>query len=274
MDFIELLKVFIIGVVEGISEWLPISSTGHMILVDELIKLNASEAFKEMFFVVIQLGAILAVCVIFFHKLNPLSPRKSASEKHDTWSLWGKVIVATLPAAIVGLPFDDILDKYFYNYQTVALMLIVYGVLFIIVENRNKNKRPVIRDFSQFTYKTAFFIGLIQLLALIPGTSRSGATILGAILLGCSRYVAAEFSFFLAIPVMVGASLLKILKFGLVFTQAELFTLLFGMFVAFVTSIIVIRYFLDWIKKHDFKVFGWYRIVLGIIVLAYFIFIA
>lgn len=272
-NFIEILKVLVLGIVEGITEWLPISSTGHMILVDEFIHLNVSSEFKEMFFVVIQLGAILAVIFLFFHKLNPLSPKKTTLEKKETVSLWFKVIVACLPAAIIGLPFDDKIDELFYNYQTVAITLIVYGILFIIIEYKNKKNRPKIKSFSELDYQTVLFIGAFQVLALIPGTSRSGATILGAILLGCSRYIAAEFSFFLAIPIMFGASLLKIMKFGLAFTGVEFGILILGMLTAFIVSIFAIKYLISYIKKNDFKAFGYYRIVLGILVLGYFIMI-
>ena len=273
MEFLEIIKVIILGIVEGITEWLPISSTGHMILVEEFIKLNNSEAFKEMFFVVIQLGAILAVVVSFFNKLNPFSPKKSRVEKKDTWSLWAKIIIACLPAAIIGLPFDDKIDAIFYNYQTVAVTLIIYGIFFIILENRNKNKAiaPKINDFRDMSYKTAALIGAIQVLALIPGTSRSGATILGAMLFGTSRYIAAEFSFYLAVPVMFGASALKLLKFGFDYTSNELITLILGMIIAFVVSILAIRFLISFIKKNDFKIFGWYRIILGVVVLLYFI---
>lgn len=267
----EMIKVIILGIVEGITEWLPISSTGHMILVDEFIKLNASEEFKEMFLVVIQLGAILAVCLLFFHKLNPFSPSKSGRERKETIQLWAKVIVGCLPAAVIGLAFDDIIDARFYNPQTVAFTLILYGVLFIVVENYNKKRKPAIRRLSQMSYKVALFIGLFQVLALIPGTSRSGATILGAILLGTSRYVATEFSFFLSIPVMFGASLLKVLKFGFHYTGQEVLILLTGMAVAFIVSIFAIRFLVGYIKKNDFKAFGIYRIVLGIIVAVYFL---
>ena len=273
MDLIEYLKVIFLGFVEGITEWLPVSSTGHMILVDEFIKLNMTPEFMEMFFVVIQLGAILAVIFIFWNKIFPFEFKGGLKIKQDIMNLWFKIIVACLPAAVIGILFDDLLDKYFYNYQTVALMLIIYGVLFIIIENRNKGRKPVVRDLSQITYKFALMIGIFQLLALIPGTSRSGATILGAILIGASRYVASEFTFFLAIPVMLGASLLKILKFGFVFTSAELITLLLGSFVAFAVSIFAIKFLMGYIKKHNFKVFGWYRILLGIIVLLYFFFL-
>ena len=218
MDFIEILKVIFLGIVEGITEWLPVSSTGHMILVDEFIKLNMTPEFMEMFFVVIQLGAIMAVVCLFWDKLFPFEFKGGFKVKNDTMNLWFKIVVACLPAAVIGLLFDDWLDEHFYNYQTVALMLIIYGILFIIVENYNKGRRSVINDLSQITYKFALMVGVFQLLALIPGTSRSGATIIGAILIGASRYVASEFTFFLAIPVMLGASLLKILKFGFVFT--------------------------------------------------------
>ena len=271
MDLIIIFKAIILGIIEGITEWLPISSTGHMILVDEFIKLNVSPEFKEMFFVVIQLGAIMAVVILYFHKLNPFSPKKNTQEKKDTISLWLKVMVGVIPAAIIGLLFDDWLNEHLYNYITVAIMLILYGVLFIVVENKNRNKATKIRDFSQLSYKTAVGIGVFQVLALIPGTSRSGATILGGILLGAHRPIAAEFSFFMSIPVMFGASLLKLRKFGLDFTGAELATLLIGMVVAFVVSIIAIRFLMRYIRNNDFKAFGWYRIVLGILILVYFI---
>lgn len=270
MDFITFLKVVILGIVEGITEWLPISSTGHMILVNEFIKLNVTEEFWEMFQVVIQLGAILAVIVLYFNKLNPFALKKSSEEKKDTWTLWFKVLVAVLPAAAIGLPFDDAIDKLFYNYQTVAVMLIVYGVLFLLVEKWNKGKEASTTDLNAITYKTALFIGIFQVLALIPGTSRSGATIIGAMLIGCSRYVAAEFTFFLAIPVMFGASLLKLLKFGFAFRATEVMILVVGMVTAFVVSVLAIKFLMGYIKKNDFKVFGYYRIVLGVLVLGYF----
>ena len=270
MDFIEILKVIFLGIVEGITEWLPVSSTGHMILVDEFIKLNMTPEFMEMFFVVIQLGAIMAVVCLFWDKLFPFEFKGGFKVKNDTMNLWFKIVVACLPAAVIGLLFDDVIDEYLFN----PLMLIIYGVLFIVVENRNKGRRPVINDLTQITYKFAFMVGVFQLLALVPGTSRSGATIVGAILIGASRYVASEFTFFLAIPVMLGASLLKILKFGFVFTSAEAIILGTGTLVAFFVSILAIKFLMGYIKKHDFKVFGWYRIVLGIIVLAYFWFIA
>ena len=274
MDFIEILKVIFLGIVEGITEWLPVSSTGHMILVDEFIKLNMTPEFMEMFFVVIQLGAIMAVVCLFWDKLFPFEFKGGFKVKNDTMNLWFKIVVACLPAAVIGLLFDDVIDEYLFNPLTVALMLIIYGVLFIVVENRNKGRRPVINDLTQITYKFAFMVGVFQLLALVPGTSRSGSTIVGAILIGASRYVASEFTFFLAIPVMLGASLLKILKFGFVFTSAEAIILGTGTLVAFFVSILAIKFLMGYIKKHDFKVFGWYRIVLGIIVLAYFWFIA
>lgn len=271
MEFIEIIKVIVIGIIEGVTEWLPISSTGHMILADELIKLNMSDAFKEMFLVVIQLGAILAVVVLYFHKLNPFSPKKSPQEKKDTVLVWLKVAVGVVPAAVLGFLLDDWLDAHFYNYITVSVMLIVYGILFIVVENRNKKKVPRIDGFANLSYRTAFAIGLFQVLSLIPGTSRSGATILGAILLGTSRPIAAEYSFFMAIPVMLGASVLKLKKFGLDFTGTEIAALLLGMAVAFVVSILSIKFLMRYIRNNDFKVFGWYRIILGALVLAYFL---
>lgn len=272
MEFIEILKAIILGVIEGITEWLPISSTGHMILADEFIQLNMSEQFKEMFFVVVQLGAIMAVVLLYFNKLNPFSSKKTAREKNETWTLWFKVVVACLPAAVIGLLFDDLIDELFYNYQTVSITLIVYGIWFILIENKNKKNyyKPAINDFSQLTYATAFKIGLFQLLSLIPGTSRSGATIIGGMLVGTSRFVATEFTFFLAIPVMFGASLLKLRKFGLVFTSAELIILLTGTFISFLVSIIAIKFLIGYIKRNDFKAFGYYRIVLGIVVILYF----
>lgn len=271
MIFIELLKAVFLGVVEGITEWLPISSTGHMILVEEFIQLNASEEFKEMFFVVIQLGAILAVVLLYFNKLNPFSPKKSTQEKKDTMSIWYKVIVGVLPAAVLGLLFDDWLNEHLYNYWTVAIMLIVYGILFIIIENRNKGKESSVNSFNDLTYKTAFLIGMFQVLSLIPGTSRSGATILGAILIGTSRFVATEYSFFLSIPVMFGASFLKLVKFGFDFTGMEVAILLTGMAVAFIVSVIAIKFLMGYIKNNDFKAFGWYRIILGVLVIGYFV---
>jgi len=273
MDIFEWLKVLLLGVVEGVTEWLPISSTGHMILIEELVHLNVTDEFMEMFRVVIQLGAILAVVVLYFPKLWPFTTPQKGWIKKETWSLWFKVLAAILPAAVIGIPFDDKLDALFYNYQTVAVTLIVYGVLFLVLENRNRGKKPAVKTFRQLTYPMAFFIGAFQVLALIPGTSRSGATILGAMLLGLSRPLAAEFSFFLGIPVMFGASLLKLVKFGFAFTGSEIAILLVGMIVAFLVSILAIRFLMGYIKKNDFKAFGYYRIVLGILVLAYFIFL-
>lgn len=271
LDFIEIVKVVLLGIVEGITEWLPVSSTGHMILVEEFIQLNISDAFKEMFFVVIQLGAIMAVVILYFHKLNPFSPNKSTREKKETLDLWGKVIVGTIPAAVLGLLFDDWLNTHLYNYWTVAMMLILYGFLFILVEKRNQYRMISIRGFEDLNYRTAFLIGIFQVLALVPGTSRSGATILGGIILGTSRYVAAEYSFFLSIPVMFGASILKLYKFGVDFTGVEAITLLIGMLVAFVVSVATIRLLLGYIKNNDFKAFGKYRIILGLLVLGHFI---
>ncbi|WP_394922661.1 undecaprenyl-diphosphate phosphatase [uncultured Robinsoniella sp.] len=271
MDIVEILKAVLFGIVEGITEWLPISSTGHMIILDELVKLNVSKEFLSMFLVVIQLGAILAVVVLFWNKIWPFSTKEQYFIKTDTFVMWFKILVACVPAAVVGLLFEEQFDEWFYNYQTVAIALIVFGILFIVIENRNKHVKPKINSLAEITYTTAIWIGIFQLIAAVfPGTSRSGATILGGILVGLSRTVAAEFTFFLAIPVMAGASLLKIVKFGFDFTGAELTILLVGMVVAFVSSIIVIKFLLSYIKKNDFKVFGWYRIVLGIIVLLFF----
>lgn len=270
MNILEILKVIIIGIVEGITEWLPISSTGHMILVDELIKLNASEEFKSMFMVVIQLGAILAVVVLYFRKLNPFSRSKSSKMMYLTIELWKKIIVACLPAAMLGVLIDDWLDAHLYNGFIVAMALIVYGVLFILIENSNKKRVDSITKVYSIDYQTALFIGAFQVLALIPGTSRSGATIIGGMILGASRSVAAEFSFFLSIPIMFGASLLKLVKFGFHYSMAEIVYLLLGMIVAFLVSIFSISFLLSWIKKNDFKFFGYYRIVLGLTVLVWY----
>lgn len=260
---LDVLKVIILGIVEGITEWLPVSSTGHLILVGDLLSPGMSDAFMEMFNVVIQLGAIMAVVVIYFHKLNPFSPRKTNKQKMLTWQMWIKVVIASVPAALIGLPFNDILDKIFYKPLPVAIMLIVYGVLFIIIETRNQGKKPSVRRISDLTVGMLVWIGVFQMLALIPGTSRSGATIVGALMIGISREVAAEFTFFLAIPAMFGASLLKLLKFGFKFTGQELGLLLFGCLVSFVVSVFAIKFLMSYIKKHDFKVFGYYRIILG-----------
>lgn len=274
MDWYNILKAAILGVVEGITEWLPISSTGHLILVDEFIHLNETEAFMSMFNVVIQLGAILAVVILYFYKLNPFSPSKSKVEKNETWSLWFKVVVACIPSAVIGIPLDDWFEEKFHNFIMVALMLIIYGVLFIVVEKYNKNKTPRISNFNQFTYKEAILIGLFQVLSLMPGTSRSGATILGGILIGCSRFVSTEFSFFLGIPTMFGASALKIAKFiltGNSFTFNQVVVLQVGMIVAFVVSLLAIKFLMNYLKRHDFTAFGWYRIILGTIVIIYWL---
>ena len=270
MNFIEILKAIFLGIVEGITEWLPISSTGHMILVDQLMQLNLSDEFKSMFFVVIQLGAILAVVVLFWKKLFPLNSSKKLDR--DTIDLWGKIIVACVPAGVIGILFDDYLEAHLHKPLVIAAMLIIYGVLFIIIENRNKGKRLRINSLKDISYKVAIGIGIFQILSLIPGTSRSGATIIGGILLGVSRTIAAEFTFFLAIPVMFGASFIKLLKFGFVFQGFELLILLVGMVTAFVVSILAIKFLMGYIKKHDFKIFGWYRIVLGILVILFFAF--
>ena len=273
LSIIELIKTVVLGIVEGLTEWLPISSTGHMILVNEFMKLNVETKFMDMFLVVIQLGAILAVVVLNFEKLNPFSSRKSRFEKSQTFSLWYKVIFACIPAAVIGLAFNKYMEEHFMNAQVVAFTLILYGVLFIIVENYNKNRRPQINDLVALDYKTAFIIGMFQVLSLVPGTSRSGATILGAIIFGTSRYVAAEFTFFLAIPVMFGASFLKIVKFGWNYTAPEVLILAIGMIVAFFVSIVSIKFLMRYIKNNDFKIFGWYRIILGLCVVAYFYFV-
>lgn len=316
MDFIELLKAAFLGVVEGITEWLPISSTGHMILVDEFIKLDVSAAFLEMFLVVIQLGAILAVIILYFHKLNPFSPKKTVQQKRETLSLWGKVAVGSIPAAILGILFDDWVNDHFFTATTVAIALIVYGIAFIVIEHINRRKAEnlaagtrfkhassdterqgiaqqeqgtegdpaqsiegyaKINSFEQMGLRTALIIGVFQTLAIIPGTSRSGSTILGSMIMGVSRTIAAEFAFFLAIPIMFGWSLIKVLKFVFIekvaMTGTEIGVLIVGCVVAFVVSVLAIKFLMGYIKKHDFTIFGWYRIVLGIAVLAYFFFI-
>ena len=270
LNFIELLKTIVLGVVEGLTEWLPVSSTGHMILVDEFIKLNVSKAFMDMFLVVIQLGAILAVVVLNFERLNPFSSFKSKEEKKQTFQLWYKVIAECMPAAVIGLAFNKFMEEHFMTAQVVAFTLIFYGIMFILVENYNKRRQPRVTKLEKLDYKTALIIGFFQVLSLVPGTSRSGATIIGGILFGASRYVATEFTFFLAIPVMFGASLLKIVKFGWDYTGTELVILAVGMVTAFVVSVLSIKFLLQYIKKNDFKAFGWYRIALGILVLVYF----
>ena len=283
MDFIEILKVILLGIVEGITEWLPISSTGHMILLDELLPMKASAAFKEMFFVVIQLGAILAVVVMFFKKLFPFYLKKSQSEGEQgkakttlnadmgILNLWGKVLVACIPAGVIGILFDDLLEQYLHTPLIISLALIVYGVAFIGIENKNKTRELPIKETSAITYKQALIIGAFQVLSLIPGTSRSGATILGALLIGIARPAGAEFTFYLAIPVMLGASAIKLLKFFLesgALTGAELGYLLIGAAVAFAVSLLAIKFLMNFVKKHDFKIFGWYRIALGAVVIA------
>ncbi len=271
MDFIEICKAIVLGIIQGITEWLPISSTGHLILFDKIWPMNALPEFFEVFKVVIQFGSILAVLVLYFHKLNPFSSRKSETEKGDTLALWGKVVVGCIPIVVVGLPLDMILEDYLSGEFVIAATLILYGIAFILIENRRHE--PTMRTLSDLTYSAAFFIGCFQVLAAIPGTSRSGATILGAVLLGCSRYVASEFSFFLAVPVMAGASGLKLLKYFLnvgMFTFSQWLLLFIGTAVSFVVSVFAIRLLLTYIRRHDFKIFGVYRIVLGIIVLVYF----
>lgn len=285
-SFIEILKVIFLGIVEGITEWLPISSTGHLILVEEFVKLNVSQEFWDMFMVVIQLGAIYAVVVLYWKDLWPFRNKKPKHEnvtkvekaagvlcrfvKIDKMIMWFKILVSCLPAIIIGLPFNDFIEEKFNNWFVVSVMLIVYGVMFLIVEDYNEKRQAKYNSISEITWKTALFIGIFQVLSLIPGTSRSGATIIGGILVGASRTVAAEYTFFLAIPVMFGASLLKIVKFGMNFTSWEVVILLVGMVVSFVVSILAIKFLMGYIKKHNFKVFGWYRIVLGIIVILFF----
>lgn len=276
----DIIKSIILGIVEGITEWLPISSTGHLIIADEFIKLGQSAEFKEMFNVVIQLGAILAVVVLYWTKIWPFTFKKSEGYnyltkgngyiKKDIMDMWFKVVVAILPAAIIGIPFDDLFEEHFHNYIVVALALIVYGILFIIIERKNKNAVPKVASVTDITYKTALIIGMFQALSLIPGTSRSGSTILGAIIIGVSRVAAAEFSFYMAIPVMFGASFIKLLKFGLDFTSEELIILAVGMVTAFVISVVAIKFLMSYIKKKDFTAFGYYRIILGIILIAFF----
>ena len=267
---LEIIKSIIFGIVEGITEWLPISSTGHMILLDNFLKLDVSKNFWEVYLVVIQLGAILAVCTVYFKKLNFFLYRKDKVKFNKIIDIWKKIIVGCITAAILGLLLDDFLDKHFYNFPTVALMLIVYGILFIIVENYIKDRKTKCNDISSMSYKLALYIGLFQVLSLIPGTSRSGATILGALILGANRSTAAEFTFYLAIPVMAGASLLKLIKYGFAFTSSEIVVLLVGMLSAYIVSIIIIKFLLSYIRKHDFKVFGIYRIILGIILIIYY----
>lgn len=279
--FLDIIKSIILGIIEGITEWLPISSTGHLIIADEFIKLSANADFKEMFNVVIQLGAILAVVVIYFKQMWPFTSKKELGYsyiskgngyfKKDVMDMWFKVIIAILPAAIIGIPFDDFFEEHFHNYIVVAAALIIYGILFIIIEKKNKSKSFKVNSIAEIDYKTAFAIGMFQALSLIPGTSRSGSTILGAILIGVSRVAAAEFSFYMAVPVMFGASFIKLLKFGFNFEGNELIILAIGMLSAFAVSVIAIKFLINYIKKRDFQAFGYYRIILGIIIICYFL---
>lgn len=272
LSLIDILKVIFLGIVEGITEWLPISSTGHMLLVDEFLKMNMSDEFKEMFFVVIQLGAILAVVVLYWKRMFPFQFQDKTRPviQKDIFSLWFKVVVACIPGAVVTLLFDDYIEAHLHTPAVIALALIVYGIAFILIENWNKTRTPKVNTLADITYQTAFLIGLFQVLSIIPGTSRSGATIIGGLLIGVSRVAVAEFTFYLAVPVMLGLSLIKVMKFGLVFSGAEILTLGIGTVVAFVVSVLVIQFLMTYIKKHDFKVFGWYRIALGVLVLLVF----
>jgi len=269
---IDIIKVIILGIIQGITEWLPISSTGHMILVDEFLKLEVSKEFLNVFLVVIQFGSILAVITLFFKNLFPYGFNKDKEETKNTFYLWLIIIIGCLPAAIVGFFFDDLITDLFFNSWTVAITLIFYGILFIIIENYRKGKKPTVETTKQITIKTALLIGLFQVLALIPGTSRSGATILGGLILGLDRTIAASYTFYLAVPVMAGASLLKVMKFGFNFTGVEMTLLVIGSIVAYIVSILAIRFLLHYIKKNDFKIFGYYRIILGILIIIYFIF--
>lgn len=272
MFFTNVIKAIILGIIEGITEWLPVSSTGHLILADEFVRLEASEAFMSMFNVVIQLGAILAVVVLYFNKLNPFASNKNTVQKNATWQLWFRVIVAIIPSGIIGIFLDDWLDAHMHKFLPVAIVLIVYGVAFILVEKRNQNRTPKIAQLNQITYKFALIVGMFQVLSLVPGTSRSGATILGAIIIGGSRFVSTEFSFFLGIPTMFGASFIKILKFmgtGNSFDFAGTIILLIGTVISFIVSILAIKFLLNYLKKNDFTAFGWYRIVLGIVLILY-----
>ncbi len=271
MFLLDIINAVIFGVVQGITEWLPISSTGHMILVDQFIKLSSDTAFRDLFLVVIQFGSILAVVTLYFHKLNPFSPRKTVPEKRETWTMWLKVLIGCVPAAIVGLLFDDFIMEKCYNWYVVAATLIIYGVLFIVIERMNRI--PKINSINEMSYKTAAMIGIFQVLAMIPGTSRSGATILGAVLIGTNREVAAEYSFFLAVPVMLGASALEILKYFMeygMFSGQQFVIMIVGMVVAYAVSVFAIKFLMEYIRKHDFKAFGYYRIILGILVILYF----
>ena len=270
MNIIEILKVILFGIVEGYTEWLPISSTGHLILVENLVHLNQPEEFFNVFKVVIQLGAILAIVVLYWHKLWPFSKKKSREQREDTLVLWAKIVIASIPAAAIGIPFDDFIDSHLSTPTVIGITLLLYGIIFIVLERIYRGRSFAIKKTSEIDIKTAFLIGCFQCLSLIPGTSRSGATILGAMLLGCSRGASAEFSFFLGIPAMAGASLLKILKFGLDFTGTQVFILMLGMAISFIVAVYTVKYLMGYIRKHDFTIFGYYRIVLGIIVFIYF----
>lgn len=276
LHLIEVLKVVFLGIVEGITEWLPISSTGHMLLVDQFIQMNASDEFKEMFFVVIQLGAILAVVLLFWGKMFPFQFKDKSKPciRRDVFLMWCKVVVACIPGAAITLLFDDFIEAHLHTPIVIATTLIVYGVAFLVIENWNKNRVPTTKTLEDISFRTAFLIGLFQVLSIIPGTSRSGSTIIGALIIGVSRVAAAEFTFFLAVPVMFGLSFVKLLKFGLAFTMQEAMILIIGMVVAFVVSLLVIKFLMGYIRKHDFKAFGWYRIVLGVLVLLYFSLVA
>ncbi|MBP3361014.1 MAG: undecaprenyl-diphosphate phosphatase [Clostridia bacterium] len=268
---VEIIKTIILGIVQGITEWLPVSSTGHLILVEQFMSLNQDRDFMNLFFVIVQFGSILAVVTMYFHKLNPFSPKKTAAEKIETWNMWLKVIVGIIPAGVIGFLFEDAIDKYCYNSMVVAAALIIYGVAFIIIEKRSR--KPLVTSIDTMTYKTAFLIGVFQVLALIPGTSRSGSTILGGVIMGASRFVAAEFSFFMAVPTMLGASAVKLLKYfkdGLTLNSEQIIVLITGMAVAYIVSVAAIKFLMEYIKKHDFCAFGYYRIIVGIIVLVYF----
>lgn len=271
MDFFELLKAVLLGIVQGITEWLPVSSTGHMILLDELLPLQVSPAFKELFFVVVQLGSILAVLVLYFHKLNPFSLTKTGGERKQTWLLWAKVLVASIPVGVVGILFDDWISETFFRWQVIVAALALYGVLYIVLEKRREGRVPRVATLEDLSWKDAFGIGLFQVLAVVPGTSRSGSTILGGIILGVDRAVAAEFSFFLALPAMAGASLIKIVKIGLGFSALEWTVLAIGCLTAFMVSLIAIKFLVGYVRRHDFSVFGWYRIALAVVVTAFFL---
>jgi len=269
----EIIKSIILGIVQGITEWLPISSTGHMILVDEFLVLNQSEAFKEMYFVVIQLASVFAVILLYFKRLNPFI-QATEEKKKETWNIWFKVIVGIIPVGIIGLLFRDVINHYFYNWQTVAIALIVYGIAFILIEMWNKSRKTKVQDWESFSYKHAFQVGLFQVLSLIPGTSRSGSTIMGGLLLSTGRPLAAEFSFFMSIPVMFGASLVQLTDFGFSFTPEEFIVLAVGSITSFVVSVFAIKFLIGYIQNNDFTAFGWYRIIVGILVIAYFGFMA